>query len=390
MNILHIISSADLRTGGPIQGIVATNPLLIERGHRRVLVTLDSLSDAWIADFPVPLVPLGVSHKKSWRWLPWVRYRYSPHLLPWLRNNVSKFDAVVVNGLWNYSSFAARLALRRSATPYFVYTHGMLDPWFRKAYPLKHIAKQLSWWLSEGPLLSGAHRVIFTTDEERVLARNAFWPYRVKDTVVGYGTTFQSGDIARQKRLFRAYIPALGDRPFILFLSRVHPKKGCDLLVQAFGEVADKFPELDLVIAGPDQVDWIPKLQAQAEAAGIANRIHWPGMLSGDLKWGAFHACEAFILPSHQENFGIVVAEALACSRPVLISNKVNIWREVSSNGAGWVAHDDLSGTLELLNKFCTMTHTEKANMQDAARATFLMHFDMNKNIDQFIQLLKT
>nr|WP_245316650.1 glycosyltransferase [Bradyrhizobium manausense] len=389
LKILHIISSVDPRSGGPIQGIVSTTPLLNQRGHRRELATLDSGSDAWIADFPVPVIPLGKARHPRWRWLPWVRYRYSPHLLPWLMENMSKYDVVVVNGIWNYAALAARIALRKSKVPYFVYTHGMLDPWFRSAHPLKHLAKQVFWWFGEGPLLAGARRVIFTTDEERTLARDVFWPYRVREAVLGYGTTYTPGEIEQQKQLFRAQIPALGQRPFFLYLSRIHPKKGCDLLIRAFGEAAHRFPDLDLVMAGPDQANWTPELQALGEAAGVADRIHWPGMISGDLKWGAFHAAEAFVLPSHQENFGIVVAEALACGTPALISNKVNIWREVSDGKAGLVAADTVEGTIELLDRFSAIPAAEKSAMRTAARGVFLNHFDMTKNIDQFIDLLK-
>ena len=134
---------------------------------------------------------------------------------------------------------------------------------------------------------------------------------------------------------------------------------------------------MDLVIAGPDQVGWVPELQELADRLGISHRVHWPGMLKGDVKWGAFRQSEAFILPSHQENFGFVVAEAMACSTPVLISDKVNIWREVEASGCGLVQPDTLEGTRRLIQGFAALPESQRVRMAENARSGFLKHFDV-------------
>ena len=103
------------------------------------------------------------------------------------------------------------------------------------------------------------------------------------------------------------------------------------------------------MIAGPDQVGMQAKLMGMAGQLGIADRVHWPGLIGGDVKWGALRACDALILPSHQENLGISVVEALAVGRPVLISHQVNIWQEIESDGAGLAEDDTLEGTVRLL-----------------------------------------
>jgi len=280
--------------------------------------------------------------------------------------------------LWNYATVAARWGLVGSETPYVVFTHGMLDPWFKESYPLKAAAKQAVWLVNEGPLLNNAHRVLFTSEEEKLRSRGAFKPYRVREEVVAYGTADVAvGNEADEVAVFRATLPSLGDRPFLLYLSRIHEKKGCDLLVEAFADVVARESGLDLVIAGPDQTGLKATLQALAASRGIANRIHWPGMLKGTAKWGAFRAAEAFILPSHQENFGIVVAEAMACGRPVLVSDKVNIWREVEADGAGFVEPDTLAGTRDLFARFLSLDENERAVMGAAARACFLRCFEI-------------
>lgn len=304
------------------------------------------------------------------------RVRFSPHAISWLKAHRDNYDVAIVEGLWNFSTMAARWGLVGGDTPYLVFTHGMLDPWFKQTYPLKSMAKQMSWLLNEGPLLANASKVLFTTEEERLLARNAFWPYRVREKVVGYGAANPpSDDIDRQILAFRRAVPELGDRPYLLYLSRIHEKKGCDLLIEAFSEYAVRHPDVDLVIAGPDQAGLKATLQALAQKLGIASRIHWPGMLMGDAKWGAYRAALAFTLMSHQENFGIVVAEALACGLPVLISDKVNIWREVADKRAGFVAPDTLDGARGLLQHLSDLTDEERADMGRRARACFERHF---------------
>jgi glycosyltransferase involved in cell wall biosynthesis len=104
-----------------------------------------------------------------------------------------------------------------------------------------------------------------------------------------------------------------------------------------------------------------------------------PGMLEGEMKWGAFHAAEAFALPSHQENFGVAVAEALACSLPVLISNKVNIWREIVAQNAGFAESDDASGTLRLLQNWIALSSAQRASMRENARCCFDEHFEVHR-----------
>ncbi len=102
-------------------------------------------------------------------------------------------------------------------------------------------------------------------------------------------------------------------------------------------------------------------------------------MLLGDLKWGAFYGCEAFILPSHQENFGIAVVEALACGKPVLISDQVNIWHEIIQTKAGIVATDTFTGTLKLMEEWEKLTHDEQKKMGDNGKKAFDKHFTTDK-----------
>jgi glycosyltransferase involved in cell wall biosynthesis len=369
LKILHVISSANPSSGGPLEGVRQRGIHLQQDGHIVEIVTSDDPKESFVKEFPLPVHALGPSSSG---------YGYNGKLVPWLKENASRFDAVIVNGLWQYHSFGAWRALRNAGVPYFVFTHGMLDPWFKRTYPLKHLKKWIYWPLAEYRVLRDAQAVLFTSEEERLLARKSFWLYRANEHVIAYGTTPPPNDAAQLRERFLAANPELRGRRVLLFLSRIHVKKGCDLLIRALAGFAATQPALHLVVAGPDQTGWVEALQQLAHRLGVSDRVTWPGMLRGDMKWGAFYAAEAFILPSHQENFGIAVAEALGCGRPVLISDKVNIWREVQSHGAGIVAPDTEEGTLKLLREWLSLTSDQRSTMGRNARALFEERFTVD------------
>jgi glycosyltransferase involved in cell wall biosynthesis len=160
------------------------------------------------------------------------------------------------------------------------------------------------------------------------------------------------------------------------------------LVIKAFAKVMKERPEWQLVMAGPDQIHWRAELEREAASLGISERITWTGMLNGDEKWAAFAAAEVFVLPSHQENFGIVVAEALACSVPVLISKEVNIWREIEQGGAGIVRRDDLEGTVQLFENWVTLSEAERLKMRENAKRCFDAHFDLHSSARRLIEVL--
>jgi glycosyltransferase involved in cell wall biosynthesis len=264
----------------------------------------------------------------------------------------------------------------------------MLDPWFRRAYPRKHQAKQLSWWLAEGPLLHGARSVLFTSEGERRCAEEAFWPYRFPFNVSGYGTADPPPPSAEQETAWLACLPELRGRAFVLFLGRIHVKKGCDMLLRAFAKVAAQQLDTDLVIAGPDGDGSAASLRALAEQLGIERRVHWPGMLQEGAKWGALHGCLAFALPSHGENFGVAVAEAMACAKPVLVSERVNIAPEIAGEAAGLVRPDTVAGTTALLKTLFELTPAERDAMGQRARRCFLRSFLIDQLAEEVLSIL--
>lgn len=381
LKVLHVLPSLNLEKGGVAQGVINLSLCYAALGVTATVLTMDD-PDVFLPNTEhLNVVALGKGSFGS--------FSYHPIMLSWLKKHIHEFDVAIVDGLWQYHGYAVYKALKNSDVPYYVYTHGMLDPWFKDTYPLKHVKKYLYWFVGQYPVLKHAKAVLFTCEDEKVLARESFRPYKVREKVVGYGADIT--EIAQTARPddFYALYSELQEKRIFLFLSRIHEKKGCDLLIEAFAKVAKKSPDLHLVMAGPDQTDWQSDLEKLALHLDISNRITWTGMLKNEQKWGAIKAAEVFVLPSHQENFGIAVAEALAMGTPVLISNKVNIWREIQEMNAGLVADDTLDGTEQLLTKWLELDSDAREQMHDNAVQCFKEKFDIRQASINLINLIK-
>ena len=379
LRILDIIHSVNPVQGGPAEGLRHCVAATRAMGHQQEVLTLDEPGAPWVAAYPATTHAVGPARGG---------YAYAHRLTPWLHDHAKAFDAVIVHGLWQHHGRAARLALRGSGVPYFVYPHGMLDPWFKRQYPLKHAKKWLYWAAAERAVLRDAAAVLFTTHEEARLAPQSFPHFRARSEVLGYGLVLDS--VAQQSSAedFLQQFPALRGQRLLLFLGRLHPKKGCDLLVKAFARVSTANPQLHLVMAGPDSEGLQPTLAQMAHSAGVGGRVTFTGLLQGAVKWGALRAADAFVLPSHQENFGVAVAEALAMGLPALLSDQVNIWPEVVAAGAGLAESDTLEGTTALLQRWLNLPADSQARMRAAAPACFESHFHMGAAARRLTRLI--
>ena len=379
LRLLNVIRSVDTVHGGPAEGMRQLVRGIRAGGHESAVVTLDAPDAACVKGFPTTLHAIGPAYGN---------WGYSPRLVPWLRAHAAHFDGVVAHGLWQYQTLGTWRALRGSGLPMFVMPHGMLDPWFRQAYPAKHTKKQLYWQLAESRVLRDAAAVMFTTQTESLLARGTFTPYQAVHEVIGYGLDLDREAQAASAEDFLVLHPELRGKRLVLFLARLHPKKGCDLLVAAFSQVAERDPQLHLVMAGPDSDGLEARLIAQVRSLGLAERVTFTGMLRGAAKWGALRASEVFVLPSHQENFGVAVAEALAMGVPALVSNQVNIWREVVDGGAGMAEADTVAGTRALLDSWLDLPPAERQAMQAACVPCFEAHFQVRSATDKLLALV--
>ena len=399
MNLLHIIGSMDPCFGGPGQVVRSSIQELERLGVRNEVVCLDDPEAPFLQNDVFKIYPLGP--RKG----PWY---YSPKLLRWLLENLECFNVIIVHGLWLYHNYAINKAIRiyqnmkkerRQNVKVFIMPHGMLDPYFQRVPErrLKALRNWAYWKLIEGKTVTDAEGLLFTCEQELKLARQSFHPYKPKREInVGCGISAPPSFSLKMYQAFRKICSELKDSSYLLFLGRIHQKKGVDILINAYAEILKKISSKELkipklVIAGPDlESTYGQKVKRMvSENACLDNMVLFPGMLTGDAKWGALYGCEAFVLPSHQENFGIAVVEALACGKPVLISNKVNIWREIKDGNAGLVAEDSQEEAEYILKEWLNMSAVEKQIMGERARATYEEHFEIHSSVKKLLNAIK-
>jgi glycosyltransferase involved in cell wall biosynthesis len=381
LKILQVIPTLNPAAGGPVEGLIQQGIAMVKNGHNVQTVCLDapgSPLDERLSSSAVYL--LGPSY---------LGYGFAPRLEPWLREHGAKYDIIIIHGMWSYHGYCVAKVARQLGLRYVVFLHGMLDPWFARQYPRKHLKKWLYWPWAEYRTLRDAQLVLFTTAEEMVLARQSFWLYKARERLVGYGIKAPDVVPAQARTAFLEIFPELEGKRNLLYLSRIHPKKGCDLLIPAFAKAAAADPALHLIMAGPGDAAWIVELKNLARQLNVENRITFTGMLKGSVKWGAYDVADAFVLPSHQENFGIVVAEALAWGVPVLTTYQVNIWREIKEAGAGIIHPDTQVGADQLLSDWVALSPEDKNAMRVNAKACFAKNFEIETVTHNLLQALE-
>ncbi|MFC5412538.1 glycosyltransferase [Larkinella bovis] len=383
MRLLHVISGLDPQIGGTSQALRTVIKGLAEHSVMNEVVCLDDPQATYLQELTFPIYALGPART------PW---QYAPRFLPWLNSQLAEYDAVLVHGLWHFHTHAVYQVWRSLKTgrpALYVMPHGMLDPWFQQVAGrrLKALRNWFFWKATERNIINHTDGVLFTSETEKKLAKLPFKPYAPRsENVVGLGVETPPAFTAAMGEAFREKCPGLPDG-FLLFLSRLHVKKGVDLLVKAYRRLKKEGVKLPkLVVAGPG-LD-TPFGQRVVQLAGGDNDIRFPGMLSGDAKWGAFYQSAAFVLPSHQENFGIAVVEALACGKPVLISDQVNIWWEIERAGAGLIGPDSEEGIYTSLKQWTTLTASQKAQMAQQAVGAFENHFTVLRASEKIVTVL--
>lgn len=387
MRILRVIASMNPNTGGPCQGIRNNIPAQESLGIQSEIVCFESPDADFLLNETLIIHPIGPARGP---------YAYCRKLENWLKENLPKFDAVIVHGIWLYNSYGTyriwkQLKRHIHVPKLYIMPHGMLDPYFQKARNrrLKSMRNWIFWKLIENKVINGADGILFTSEQEMLQARKSFHPYSPKAEInIGYGVQVPPKYDPNFTLEFHKKCKQVVDRPYLLFLSRIHPKKGVDDLIKAYRQVKSNMPNVpDLVIAGPGiETNFGKDMQSLAGR----EKIYFPGMLEGSSKWGAFYGCSAFILPSHQENFGIAVVEALACKKPVLITDKVNIYREIENSGGGLVTGDTLEELTNLLRDWIKIPDWEKMKMGELAGDLYLSQFGVASAASKFQKEIKT
>jgi len=374
MMLLSVIASMDPKNGGPAEALRNLVKEFNKRGHTHHILTGDG-PDANYADKDSPnFIHQGPSL---------ATFGYAPNMDKWLVEHICDYDAVLIHGLWQFNGLTVWKRAREVRQPYWILPHGMLDPYFNRQSRLKHL-KKLVYWPIQYRILRDAVAVLFTSEEERVLARQSFKRYKVREEVISYAAGQPPRDVSDSRSAFISKFPELQNQRYILFLGRVHPKKGCDLLVKAFARTA-AHEQLVLVFAGPADGRYFESLKTLIEEEGVSHRVVWTGMLLGLEKYGALKGADVFALLSHQENFGIAVAESLSCGTPVLITRPVNIWREIEHDGAGIVGDDTVEGSIQLVQQWLSLSEQDKLVMGRNARECYARRFTVEQSVTSLL-----
>lgn len=364
MRILQIIPSISLVYGGPSQMVLGLSAALAARGIDVTIITTDSNGD--IGQLPLD-VPLNQPIKQNgyqiiyFRCYPFRRYKFSLSLLQWLHKNARQFDLAHIHALFSPVTTLAATIARGHKLPYIMRPCGMLDP---ADLQKKKRLKQIYAALLERPNLAGAAAIHFTSKQEAKISERFGLGCTGKMPVPGdFGPQDSTGkmpvpqdflpqDSTGKMRVPRDLVIPLGvtgglfpkrlresQVPIVLFMSRIEPKKGLDLLIPALEIIWESGIEFHFILAGsnPQDADYETKIKVQIQNSSLAKYTTITGFVSGDLKVELLTKADLFVLPSYYENFGIAVAEAMAAGVPVAISDRIHIAEDIQQAEAGWV-----------------------------------------------------
>jgi len=336
MRIIVTAFSIAPRTGGLRVGVLGLCKGLANRGHKVSLYTTNADEDKTLT------VPLGVStlvEGVEVFFYPAQKVLFgnvlSYPMVSALKNAVPYADLVLIHSLYQLSSTVAAYYCRKFRVPYVVRPHGILDPTLarRRRWLLKWVYIQFF----EKKNLNSAAAIQFSSNMEEEIARD-FMMITSPKLLIPEGINVEPFEKLPFRGSFRARYPVMDGKSLILHLGRLHQKKGLELLVEAFFQIAKRREDVHLVLAGSGDADFVMRITKMLHDFGIFERTTMTGQLGDHDKLAILQDADIFVLASYGENFGLSVVEAMACGLPVLISDKVGIWREIVEAGAGIVA----------------------------------------------------
>lgn len=324
MKILHVIADLDPSKGGPPAACRGQAQLMARRGHQVRIVTTDRGFPGGGADqVENPEVEALRASSPAFFGTSWAMRRRLRELIP-------EVDVVHLHSLYLFHDWAAGQLCRAFGKPYIVRPHGSLDPYIYHQHRWRKAVLEAAF---QNAVLRGAAGLHFTTQEEWDLARPVA---RNPRGCVIYNGIDLDDYRSMPRSALRMRHPQIGDRKVVLFFGRLSKKKGLDILVDAFAEVAQSRPALCLVIAGPDEGVKAALLE-RIRQLGIAERCVFTGIVGGEDKRALLYGSDFFVLPSFSENFAITVVEAALCGLPIIMSDRVNLWHEFAAGDAACI-----------------------------------------------------
>jgi glycosyltransferase involved in cell wall biosynthesis len=344
LKILHVIPYfiRATKTGGPAIQLFKLDQALSKIGNEITIVTsTGNLKEEIDLDFEGDMyetLEQGLStvylrRRKSF--LP-STYYFAPNLCEWLESNIQRFNIVIIHGVWTYFSWIGARICNKAGKPYLYFVHGCLDRWALNYHKIKKIPY---WHLIEKPNFQKAHGFIVLSEDEAnqvhtmgiekplFLARN--------------GLIHPVSQVANPENILKNQLPGLNGHPFVLFMSRLHPKKGLEVLLHAWSAINYQYPEWRLVIAGPDEGEYRSKIVGLMEELRLHDSVLFPGLVLGDIKAALFQRASLFVLPSFSEGVPGAVIESMGYGIPVLITPGCHL-PEVADARAGLIVEPEI------------------------------------------------
>jgi glycosyltransferase involved in cell wall biosynthesis len=331
---VHVVSHLDPKYGGLSAAVPALSSAVAKAGEYSVSLTAFCKDEEHFA----PSIPDRV----SLHYLPAGRFAWfkSKAARGAFRKLVSESAGVHIHGLWQMSTSAAVQAARAARKPYIISAHGMLESW---ALANKAVKKKIYSALFERANLESADCLHALTEAEAYDFRR----FGLKNPIAVIPNGVEAA-AHPSPSAFLDKFPELHNRRLILFLGRIHFKKGLDILAQAWGRVSRDWPDAHLVLAGPNFEGTQAQLEEQLGKLAIRDRVTFTGMLASDLKWSALAAAECFVLPSYSEGLSVAVLEAMGLGVPVVITEQCNL-PCVAASGSGWVIQPTIDPLISAL-----------------------------------------
>lgn len=338
--VLHLCCHLDPTWGGLSQAVVGLSKAVAATGRYRVhLMALCAEDEQFTA--PV-LEGLRISRPPLGGLPGW------PAMSKEIGAAMSLASLAHIHGLWQPHSILGARSARRHGVPYIMTAHGMLERWALKAKAWKKKAYALAF---ERRILSRAECLHALTDAEI----GDFRRFGLDRPAMRIPNGVEAPTGVDPEPFWAKY-PDLRTRQVVLFLGRIHVKKGIDLLCRAWGAVAHEHPNAHLVIAGPDTGNTRSGLETLVDRLGVRKQVTFTGLLSGEAKWSALRAASLFVLPSHSEGFSVAVLEALAVGCPAIITSQCN-FPEIVASHAGWVIEPCVEDVTQALDEALRDSH---------------------------------
>ena len=324
LRIVQYLPAIRLEEGGVVRAVMDLCTVLARSGNQITLVTWEDV------DAPPQWKAGGEGVPRVVR-IEW------PTRGPFLGRNslkavaelMEKADVVHLHTPWTLSNLQWAKIARKRGIPYVVTVHGMLDDWSMRQ---KNLKKRLALMLGVRGFLNRAARVHCTAEGEMQQARGWFSGRGVSLPLIVDLNEFRV--LPGEEPARAAYDALRTNEPKVLFLSRIHPKKGLKVLLRAAKRLQQDGVECRILIAGSGEAEYERILRLDVDATNLTEKVKFLGMVKGVEKLSLYEAADLFVLPTSQENFGLAIVEAMACGTPVMTTRGVDIWPEIERAGA--------------------------------------------------------